>query len=72
MHQLNSKLPMFTRKAFRPSRYWMVEDTLSGSAAVFMAFTNTVAAAVPSRFMAVPTRVWSALKFTAATASSRE
>ena len=32
----------------------------------------TVAAAVASRFMAVPTRVWSALKLTAATARSRE
>ena len=50
----------------------MMEDTLSESAAVFMALTNTVAAAVPSRFMAVPTRVWSALKLMAATASSRE
>ena len=37
-----------------------------------MALTKTVAAATPSRFMAVPTRVWSALKLTAATARSRE
>ena len=44
----------------------------SGLAAVLMALTITVAAAVPSRFMAVPTSVWSALKLTAATASSRE
>ena len=50
----------------------MVEDTLSTLSAVFMALTNTVAAAVPSRFMAVPTSVWSALKLMAATPSSRE
>ena len=72
MNQLNSKPPMLTRKAFFCSIYWMVAETLPESAAVFMALTNTVAAAVASRFMAVPTRVWSALKLMAATASSRE
>ena len=41
-------------------------------AAVFMAFTATVAAAVASMFMAVPVMVWSALKLMAATASSSE
>ena len=45
---------------------------MSTLSAVLMAFTITVAAAVPSRFMAVPTRVWSALKLIAATASSSE
>ena len=40
--------------------------------AVFMAFTKTVAPAVPSRFMAVPTRVWSALKLMQATPSKQE
>ena len=37
-----------------------------------MALTTTTAAAVPSRFSAVPTSVWSALKLIAATARSRE
>ena len=72
MNQLNSKPPMFTRKAFFALMYWMVEDTLSGLSAVLMALTMTVAAAVPSMFMAVPTMVWSALKLIAATARSRE
>ena len=62
MNQLNSKEPMFTRKAFLALTYCMVEDTSSGLAAVFIAFTITVAAAVPSMFMAVPTMVWSALQ----------
>ncbi len=57
MNQLNSKLPILTRKAFLALIYWMVEDTLSGLAAVFMAFTMTVASAVPIRFIAVPTSV---------------
>ena len=57
MNQLNSKPPMFTRNAFLALMYWMVEDTLSTLSAVFMALTNTVAPAVPSRFMAVPTSV---------------
>ena len=43
-----------------------------GSAAMLMALTTTTAAAVPNRFRAVPTSVWSALKLMAATARSRE
>ena len=57
MNQLNSKLPMFTRNAFFALIYCMVEETLSGLSAVFIALTMTVAAAVPSMFMAVPTMV---------------
>ena len=37
-----------------------------------MALTMTVAPAVPSRFSAVPTSVWSALKLMQATASRLE
>ncbi len=51
----------------------MSEDTsLPPEAAVFIAFTATVAAAVASMFMAVPVMVWSALKLMAATASKSE
>ena len=51
----------------------MSEDTsLPPEAAVFMAFTATVAAAVASIFIAVPVMVWSALKLMAATASNSE
>ena len=50
----------------------MVDATLFGFSAILMAFTNTVAAAVASMFMAVPTRVWSALKLMAATARRSE
>ena len=52
--------------------YWMAEETSSGLAAVLMALTMTVAPAVPSRFSAVPTSVWSALKLMQATASRLE
>ena len=55
MNQLNSKPPMFTRKAFFALAYWMVEETSSGLAAVLIALTMTVAAATPSMFSAVPT-----------------
>ena len=72
MNQLNWKEPMLTMKAFFWLTYWMVEDTSSGLAAVLMALTMTVAAAVPSMFRAVPTMVWSALKLMAATASREE
>ncbi len=41
-------------------------------ASILLGLIYSLLLAVPSRFMAVPTRVWSALKFTAATASSRE
>ena len=41
-------------------------------AAVLMAFTITVAPAMPSIFSAVPTMVWSALKLMQATASKLE
>ena len=40
--------------------YMTVEDTLSVLSAMLMARTSTTAAAGPSRFRAVPTRVWSA------------
>ena len=43
-----------------------------GFSAMLMAFTNTVAAAVASMFIAVPTSVWSALKLMAATARRSE
>ena len=72
MNQLNSKPPQRAIKAFFCSTYWMAEDTSSGLAAVLMALTITVAPAVPSRFRAVPTMVWSALKLMQATASSAE
>ena len=72
MNQLNSKEPMFTKKAFFAPAYWMVEDTSSGLAAVLMAFTITVAPAMPSIFSAVPTMVWSALKLMQATARRLE
>ena len=72
MNQLNSNEPMFTRNAFFGSTYWMVEETSLGLAAVLMALTMTVAAAVPRMFMAVPTMVWSALQVMAETASSTE
>ena len=71
MNQLNS-VPSTMMKLFFGPMYMISEEVLEESAAVLMAFTMTVAAAVPSRFMAVPTRVWSALKLMAATASSRE
>ena len=45
---------------------------MSGFSAVFIALTITVAAATPSILSAVPTMVWSALKFMQATASSVE
>ena len=72
MNQLNSKEPRFTVNAFFGAAYWMMEDTSSGLAAVLMALTMTVAPAVPSRFSAVPTSVWSALKLIQATASKQE
>ena len=50
----------------------MAEETFDTSSAMLMALTMTVAAAVPSRFIAVPTSVWSALKLIAATASRSE
>ena len=50
----------------------MVEETSSGFAAVLIALTMTVAPAVPSRFSAVPTSVWSARKLMLATPSSAE
>ena len=71
MNQLNS-VPSARMKFFFASIYMISEEGFAESAAVLMAFTMTVAAAVPSRFMAVPTRVWSALKLMAATASSSE
>ena len=52
--------------------YWMELETLSGLIDVFIALTNTVAAAVASRFIAVPTSVWSALKLMQATPSRQE
>ena len=72
MNQLNSNLPMLTMNAVFGVAYWMAEETSSGLAAVLMALTMTVAPAVPSRFIAVPTRVWSALKLMLATPSSVE
>ena len=72
MNQLNSNLPMFMRNAFFAWPYMTVEDTLSVLSAMLMARTRTTAAAGPSRFRAVPTRVWSALNRMAATPSSRE
>ena len=71
MNQLNS-YPSTKRKCFFAAMYWMVEEGLLGFSAVLIALTMTVAAAVPSRFIAVPTSVWSALKSMAATASSSE
>ena len=49
MNQLNSNEPMFTRKAFFGSTYWMVEETSLGLAAVLMALTMTVAAQVAGK-----------------------
>ena len=69
---MNSKEPMLTVKAFLALTYCTMEDTSSGLLAVLMALTMTVAPAVPSRFRAVPTRVWSALKLMQATASRQE
>ena len=71
MNQLNS-VPGEMTNAFLASTYMISEDTLEESAAVLMALTMTVAAAVPSMFRAVPTMVWSALKLMAATASREE
>ena len=50
----------------------MIEETSSGLAAVFIALTMTVEAAMPSMLSAVPTIVWSALKLTHATARRLE
>ena len=61
MNQLNWKGPMFVTNIFLGSMYWTAELTSSGFAAVLIALTITVAAAVPSMFRAVPTIVWSAL-----------
>ena len=72
MNQLNSNPLIFTMNIFRAPMYSISEEWLSGFAAVFMAFTSTVAPAVASRFMAVPTSVWSALKWIAATPSRHE
>ena len=72
MNQLNSNEPMGARSAFFALPYCTMDETSSGLAAVLMALTMTVAAAVPSRFIAVPTSVWSALKLMLATASRQE
>ena len=72
MNQLNSNPPIYLRKAFFGWMYWIELETLSGLIAVFIALTNTVAAAVASRFIAVPISVWSALKLMQATASRQE
>ena len=72
MNQLNSNEPRLTVNAFFAPAYCTMEETSSGFAAVLMALTMTVAPAVPSRFSAVPTSVWSALKLMQATASSAE
>ena len=73
MNQLTSKFPILkAENAFLCSIYWIEEETLFTFSAMLIAFTNTVAAAVPRRFMAVPIRVWSALKLIADTASRRE
>ena len=71
MNQLNS-VPSTIMNAFLGPTYMISEEVLEAFSAVLMALTITVDAAVPSRFMAVPTRVWSALKLMAATASSSE
>ena len=72
MNQLNSNDPKYTTNFFFGSMYWIMELTSFGFAAVLIALTMTVAAAVPSMLRAVPTIVWSALKLIAATASSDE
>ena len=72
MNQLNSNEPMDTSSALFAPPYCTMDETSSGLAAVLMALTITVAPAVPSRFSAVPTRVWSALKLMLATASRQE
>ena len=72
VNQLNSKLPMAVENAFLAPAYCTMEETSSGLAAVLMAFTITVAPAMPSIFSAVPTMVWSALKLMQATASRLE
>ena len=53
---------MLMISAFLACTYWTVEETLSGFSAMLMDFTMTVARAAASMFIAVPTRVWSALK----------
>ena len=72
MNQLNSNPPMYFRNAFLGAMYWIDVETLSGLIDVFIALTNTVAAAVARRFIAVPMSVWSALKLMQATASRQE
>ena len=62
INQLNSNFPMFTRNAFFASLYATVEETLSILSDILIALTITTAAAGPSKFSAVPTSVWSALK----------
>ena len=64
--------PALMINAFLAFIYSTTEDTLLGSAAVFIALTITVARATPSILRAVPMIVWSALKLTQATASSSE
>ena len=54
MNQLNSKPLMFTMNACFGLIYSTTEETLSGFAAVLIALTMTVAAAVPRMLSAVP------------------
>ena len=72
-NQLRSKyLPIRIINASLGFIYSTTDETLLEFFAVFIALIITVAAAVASIFIAVPTIVWSALKFIDATASRSE
>ena len=72
-NQLRSKyLPIRIINASLGFIYSITDETLLEFFAVFIALIITVAAAVASIFIAVPTIVWSALKFIDATASRSE
>ena len=71
-NQLNEKPAISNPNASFCFPYLNAEDTFEASAAELIALTITVAPAVASMFIAVPTSVWSALKLIAATAKSNE